>query len=106
MISKFIKFEFLLKNFVKPIIYLFLYKKNIRVIKIILLYYFNNLLFYQEQELDDDDDDDEPHFLHDLLDFSSHALQSNDSLEEQVHGLEVEHEEDEEQDQPDEVVHE
>ncbi len=62
--------------------------------------------------MDDEDDDDEededdepPHFLHDL-DFSSHALQSKVLLVEQVHGLVEEHEEDDEQDHPEEVVHE
>ena len=84
--------------------------------KIIILYI--NLLNYQEHEVvveEDAQDEEEVElhflhdlldFLHDLLDFSSHALQSKDSLEEQEHGFEVEHEVDEEQDQPDEVEHE
>ena len=75
--------------------------------KIIILYI--NLLNYHEHEVDDEEDEDEdeeePHFLH-PLDFSSQALQSKVLLlEEQEHGLEVGHEDDE-QDQPDDVVQE
>jgi hypothetical protein len=60
------------------------------------------LYIYQEHELDEEDED-ELHFLHDFFDFSSHALQSKVLLEEHVHDFEVEHEVEDEQDQPEEV---